>query len=517
MIKIFEEAARREGIRLEWRYITESPPDAVRSGAIQMWPAFPSERPPAEGLAVSRLGFNTFPVLLVQAESRMQSLSDLRGAAVGASDFPLDLAAPPWQLGESKLRAYPSARHAQEAFCRGEVEAVLLTYNRTIDFFLRRPGACQDPALRVIPLPGAGVGLWILAAPELRGVAERINARIGELAADGTFFSIAETQPLTASGPAMQAAGLARGLHRQSQLWYTLLGVILLLAVTGFLLAKSRREVLRRRGTEEQLRLQSEALEQSADAIIIIDMEGNYLAVNRAYAALHGYAREELAGKNFRLVHDEKTLREAVLPGIEAAVRNGSHSAMLAHRRKDGAGFPSLTSTTVLHSPDGKPVGLMAIVRDISREQRLEENLRQAQKLEAVGRLAGGLAHDFNNLLTVINGYSGLLLGEPGQSELVETGLREIGQAGEQGAQLTQQLLAFSRRQVLRPRVLDWNAVVRESQTMLRRLIGEHITVVIDLDPELGRVLADATAPAGAPEPGGERPRRHAGGRPASH
>jgi two-component system cell cycle sensor histidine kinase/response regulator CckA len=128
---------------------------------------------------------------------------------------------------------------------------------------------------------------------------------------------------------------------------------------------------------------------------------------------------------------------------------------------------------------------------DITDRRKLEEQIMQSQKLESLGRLAGGIAHDFNNLLMVISGYSDLLLNNLDNSETLDRGLREIRRAGERGAELTQQLLAFSRRQSTQPRAMDMNALIRESQVMLQRVIGEDIELSIRLDPSAWTVRAD--------------------------
>jgi hypothetical protein len=138
---------------------------------------------------------------------------------------------------------------------------------------------------------------------------------------------------------------------------------------------------------------------------------------------------------------------------------------------------------------DGVSVGVEAICRDLTERKQLEEQLRQAQRLEAIGRLAGGIAHDFNNLLTVIAGYSEDLLERHDPDSEAE--LKEIAAAAERATILTRQLLAFSRRQLLQPRVIDLNTVVEGIMPMLKRLIGEHIDLVATLDPALAHVLAD--------------------------
>jgi two-component system, cell cycle sensor histidine kinase and response regulator CckA len=135
--------------------------------------------------------------------------------------------------------------------------------------------------------------------------------------------------------------------------------------------------------------------------------------------------------------------------------------------------------------------GIAVTARDVSERHRLEEELRHSQKMEAVGRLAGGIAHDFNNLLTAINGYTDLLLERVSRDHPLRPDLQEIHRAGERAAALTHQLLAFSRRQVLKPERLDLNAVIGDMENMLRRLIGEHIEVRTNLAADLGRVRAD--------------------------
>jgi two-component system, cell cycle sensor histidine kinase and response regulator CckA len=140
----------------------------------------------------------------------------------------------------------------------------------------------------------------------------------------------------------------------------------------------------------------------------------------------------------------------------------------------------------------GKPVGVQGIARDITERKKLEDQLRQAQKMEAIGKLAGGVAHDFNNVLTAIIGHADLMLIEPIQGNgIMHSRVQAVKEAAERAAALTQQLLAFSRKQMLQPIVLDLNAVVVECAKMLRPLIGEHIKLAVVLDPAWGGVEAD--------------------------
>ena len=153
----------------------------------------------------------------------------------------------------------------------------------------------------------------------------------------------------------------------------------------------------------------------------------------------------------------------------------------------------------MVKNAEGRPVGMRGVMMDITAgketdraKSQLEEELRQAQKIESIGRLAGGVAHDFNNLLTAINGYADLMLEDLAEDHRWRGAVTEIRRAGERAADLTGQLLAFSRRQLLQPRVLDLNVLVTDSTKMLKRLLGEDIEVITRLDPTLGHVTADA-------------------------
>jgi signal transduction histidine kinase len=173
----------------------------------------------------------------------------------------------------------------------------------------------------------------------------------------------------------------------------------------------------------------------------------------------------------------------------------------LHRRRADGSPIVVSVSTSPLRRPDGTIYGIMSILMDVTERKAaeetrerltiVEEQLRQSQKMEAVGRLAGGVAHDFNNLLTAISGYSDLLLHRLPDYSTLRRDVEEIRKAGDRAAALTRQLLAFSRRQVLQPKVLDLNIVVTTMEQMLRRLIGEDIDLSTELSPSLSRVKAD--------------------------
>ncbi len=182
----------------------------------------------------------------------------------------------------------------------------------------------------------------------------------------------------------------------------------------------------------------------------------------------------------------DRTLRE-----FEAAAAAGSARLEYRWQRADGSYRWFLSCATVQRDAQGRPEKLVGLMMDVSEHKRLEEQYLQAQKMEAVGRLAGGVAHDFNNLLTIIAGYSQILLGLIPSGDPMHGYAEEIRSAGQRAAELTRQLLSFSRRQVLQPRVIDLNGVIAGMEKMLRRIIGEDVRLVAAPAKDLGRVRAD--------------------------
>ncbi|MBS1874109.1 MAG: PAS domain S-box protein [Acidobacteria bacterium] len=163
----------------------------------------------------------------------------------------------------------------------------------------------------------------------------------------------------------------------------------------------------------------------------------------------------------------------------------------MIRRRSDGRTIWVLGRGMLYCGPDGRPTSMVGTIQDITERKAMEEQLLQAQKMESIGRLAGGVAHDFNNLLTVINGYSEIVLLRLPPDDPLRRSVSEIRRAGERAVSLTSQLLAFSRRGIVQPRVLDLNAVIADTERMLRRLLSEDIRLEIRLDPDLWPINAD--------------------------
>lgn len=235
--------------------------------------------------------------------------------------------------------------------------------------------------------------------------------------------------------------------------------------------------------TQIQKRL-SAAIDQTSDTVIITDTGGRITYVNPAFERISGYSRTEVIGQNPRLLKSGQQ-SAAFYQELWATIRAGRvWRGRLINKKKDGTLYTEDATISPIQDRQRTIVNYVAVKRDISRELRLEEQFHQAQKMDAVGRLAGGVAHDFNNLLTVINGYSSVLLrGELPDPEILRHFIEQIHQAGERAANLTRQLLAFSCKQVLKPEILDLNQIVTDMHRLLKRLIGETISLIIRLHP----------------------------------
>ena len=236
-------------------------------------------------------------------------------------------------------------------------------------------------------------------------------------------------------------------------------------------------------------------IDSSLDMIISVNQERRIVEFNRAAQETFGYTKDEVLGKHIDILYADP---EEGLKAHNTTRKIGRFSAEIMNRRRNGELFPTFLSASVLQDENGEFLGVMGVSRDISEfkwsekeKENLQTQLLQAQKMEAVGQLSGGVAHDFNNLLTVILGYSHLTLRHIDEDTPIHKNIEKIAKAGKQAATLTRQLLAFSRKQVLQPKVLNLNKVLTDVQKMLQRLIGEDIKLEADLDPNLKNVKVD--------------------------
>jgi len=253
------------------------------------------------------------------------------------------------------------------------------------------------------------------------------------------------------------------------------------------------RDITQRKGAEEALRASEERyrflFENNPQPMWVFDNESlAFLAVNQAACRHYGYSGEEFLRMTIQDIHPPEDV-PSLLQRLGSEPEEHQESGVWRHRKKDGTVFEvEITSHPLLF---GGHNAQLILALDVTERRHLEAQLRQSQKLEAVGTLAGGVAHDFNNLLTTILGYSELVLQQLDADSPLREEVGEIQRAGERAAGLTHQLLAFSRKQVLAPVVLDLNTAVADMEKMLQRLIGEDVSLAAVLDPNLWCVRAD--------------------------
>ena len=242
---------------------------------------------------------------------------------------------------------------------------------------------------------------------------------------------------------------------------------------------------------QEEIKKLSTAIEQSPVSVVLTDIEGNIEYVNPHFSKVSGYSRAEAIGQNPRILKSGDQSAELYKNLWETITAGNVWYGEFHNKRKDGVLFWEEATIGPVLNDQGVITHFLAVKEDVTEKKRLNQELSQVQKMEAVGRLAGGIAHDFNNLLTVINGYSEMALAKLSPTEPPAHFIKQIAQAGKKAAGLTQQLLAFSRKQVMQPRVLDPNQTIQDMGKLLKRLIGENINLQFDLANDLPTIEAD--------------------------
>ncbi len=349
----------------------------------------------------------------------------------------------------------------------------------------------KDLKLRYVMINAAGAGLVGRSVQEVIGkndydfFSEETARQMAE--EDRRVIESQQTHTYENSGT---AAGVTRTYLSTKNPYRDAQGHVI--GVMGIALDITERKRAERAVQESEKRFRT-LFQGSPIGIALIDMEGRAVDTNPAYRKMLGLVPEEpVTNALFNELtyppnREADAMRYAALIGGELEHDRREKRYLL----RDGRTVWADLNLSVLKDSEGKPQYVMAMSIDISERKRLEEQLRVAQRMEAIGTLSGGIAHDFNNMLTVIKGYTGMVLERKGLEEELRSQVQQIDGAAEQAASLTRQLLAFSRRQVLQPKVFDLNALVVNMEKMLRRLIGEHIEMVTVTVPDLGLVKAD--------------------------
>ena len=226
---------------------------------------------------------------------------------------------------------------------------------------------------------------------------------------------------------------------------------------------------------EGQVRRLAKAVEQSGETIVITDTKGTIEYVNPAFTAVTGYTREEAVGQNPRILNSGKQDKDIYTDLWKTITKGKTWSGHFINQKKDGCLFTEDVSISPIFNPDGEITNYVAIKRDITEQLLTEEKYQQAQKMEAIGRLAGGIAHDFNNMLSIIFGQVEIALLKTSQEDPLRKRFKEIKTAATRSAQLTQQLLGFARKQSRDAKILNINDTVSAMLTMLKSLIGENL------------------------------------------
>ena len=251
------------------------------------------------------------------------------------------------------------------------------------------------------------------------------------------------------------------------------------------------RDVTERKRAEDELRKLSMAVQQSTASVVITDPQGNIEYVNAKFTESTGYTLEEVRGRNPRILKSGETSSREYRSLWETITSGGEWRGAFHNRRKNGTLFWERASISPIRDDSGAITHFVGVKEDITVQKALEEQLRQAQKMESVGRLAGGVAHDFNNMLGVITGHAEMALPGVDTSTPLYTNLQEILKATRRSADLTRQLLAFARKQTVNPEVLDLNEIISGMLSMLQRLIGENVKLDWRPGPELWPVEMD--------------------------
>jgi two-component system, cell cycle sensor histidine kinase and response regulator CckA len=247
-----------------------------------------------------------------------------------------------------------------------------------------------------------------------------------------------------------------------------------------------------RRKLETDLRLRSAAMSAAGNGIVITDTDGVIQWVNEAFTSITGFGFNEAVGHTHKILKSGQ-YDDAFYRSLWETIRAGKvYRNVLVNKRKDGSLYPDEQTITPVHNDFGEITNFIAIKQDVTEKNRLQEQLLQAQKMEAVGQLGGGVAHDFNNILTAIMGFAELTrikLTQEGSKALDD--LSQIQKAAERAAELTRQLLAFSRRSVVRPQAIQIDSLLTTMDRMLRRVIGEHIEIAYLLEGDDLSVMID--------------------------
>ena len=519
-VDVIEEAARRLKYPIKWVIIgaSDASEQAILEGRIDMWPSMtvtperisaprptgPKWRIPFQfisdlfyhgpGLHLTEPWLQSNYFLLSLQEKGYEKVGEFSGRPIAFVQSQFQILLAEKHLSHARLIRVNTAEEALRQVCSGQADGAFVEARAGQALLLKRPSGCESAEIHFTDVEGASLPVGIASSNALAPLADALRDEVGRMTEDGTLDSIVARWSFITIKETMGIYTLQEARSRTRLSIYGM--VVLLVALQVSLWQIYRVRLARRMAEQASIALRSSEeryrslVENANDVVYTHDLDGNLTSFNRAGEVLLGYSRYEVLGKNI-----QRLLAPEYVERFNLALEGGKAGAELAPMEvhilgRDGRRL-ILEINARLAYQGGKPAGVHGIARDVTERRHLEDQLRQAQKMEAVGKLAGGVAHDFNNLLTVIVGYSELLMSRLTPEGQEHRMISEIRRASEQAASVTAQLLAFGRRQVLQPRILDLNAVVSATKKMLERLIGEHIRLVTDLNHAIGAVKAD--------------------------
>jgi PAS domain S-box-containing protein len=486
-VETVNEAAKRAGIRLEWVETGTSSDEAFAKGLVDLWPLMTDLPDRRKRLHFSRPWLRSSYALLVRAGTETPD-RDFTGR-IAHFKMPLHVRILRERFPKAEVAEFLTSKQVVGAVCEGTVSAAFLTGRVVLAALRDKPHECDSTELRLQNLPVA-IQLGVASTFEAARAADKIRSEIDNLFRDGTFavaiskYSYYGLDDTWATFELMRATEQARWMARSIA---ALLAALALSLWQAWSLRRANSK------TSKVLSRYEMVARATNDALMECDLKNGTVTWNESVHVLFHYpadqVRSDLNWWDERIHPDD---RERVLAGIREAIGRGAPtwSDEYRFRRSDGS-YASVVDRGYLLYEGGKAVRLVRAIMDVTTQRSLETQLRQAQKMEAIGRLAGGVAHDFNNLLTVITVCSELALQDLSPDNPLHELLTRIQDVGQKGGALTQQLLAFSRKRISQVKVLDLNAIIADTAKILARVIGEDIELVLNLDPSLAPVRAD--------------------------
>jgi PAS domain S-box-containing protein len=493
-VDLVKEAARRRGIRLQWILWKASSDSALASKTVELWPLITITPERMKKFHITEPYLESEYSLLVRQAGGITKSGDLATGAIGVANPAIDT----WQLRRHLPAAHPVVRATPQAIltdvCEQHTDAAFMDAYTAISTLLDER-VCVNQRLRWIATPEIRSRMGIGAAFEAEAAADALRDEIGVMAEEGKLAPILGQWGYMTGQNLASIAALLDARRHVARLTAAAAGFALLLLLSVWQTIRlmrqrnqARQTELVLRETEQKLRLMGNNLK---DMVLAYDMRRSLIYANPAVQSLTGYAVADLEGQGpIHWVHaDDRAKMAERWEGLFRGDAFQDEEYRLVTR--SGPVKWVAASWGPLLDDSGAQVGVQGSERDITEHRLLEEQYLQVQKLESVGRLAGGVAHDFNNLLTVINGYSDMAYRSLREGDPLRLQLDEIRKAGGRAAELTQQLLVLSRKQVTQPRPVELNALVTDSEQMFQRVLGEDIEFVTDLCPGMCSVRAD--------------------------